>query len=192
MNPPLLSEHHYGEHWHNASVIIVAVFSTWFITGVLRGGFSWCIIVLAFCGGWPVQLVALPSHLLKTEAPLLTEVSADLILNDVASYYRRSIRRTHRNMEDDIRRASAVTRLETDEETVEWLNAFLSRFWIIYEPVLSSTIVGIVDPILAVSTPSFLDSISLTTFTLGTKSPRVESVRSYLRTEQDVVVRPCQ
>jgi len=45
------------------------------------------------------------------------------------------------------------------------------------------------DAILAASTPAFLDSIRLSTFTLGTKPPRVESVKSYPRVEDDIVVR---
>lgn len=65
----------------------------------------------------------------------------------------------------------------------------MSKFWLIYEPVLSSTVVGIVDGILVDQTPSFLDSIRLTTFTLGTKAPRVESIKSYPKSDPDIVVR---
>lgn len=65
----------------------------------------------------------------------------------------------------------------------------MSKFWLIYEPVLSSTIVGIADGILVDQTPAFLDSIRLTTFTLGTKAPRVESIKSFPKSDPDVVVR---
>jgi len=37
-------------------------------------------------------------------------------------------------------------------------------------------------------TPAFLDSIRLTTFTLGTKAPRLENVKSYAKSEPDIVV----
>ena len=64
----------------------------------------------------------------------------------------------------------------------------MSKFWLIYEPVLSSMVIGIVDGILVDQTPSFLDSIRLTTFTLGTKAPRVESIKSFPKSDPDVVV----
>jgi hypothetical protein len=35
----------------------------------------------------------------------------------------------------------------------------VQRFWLIYEPVLSATIVASVDQVLQVSTPAFLDSV---------------------------------
>lgn len=66
----------------------------------------------------------------------------------------------------------------------------MSKFWLIYEPVLSSTVVGVVDGILVDQTPAFLDSIRLTTFTLGTKAPRVESIKSFPKSDPDVVVSP--
>jgi len=37
----------------------------------------------------------------------------------------------------------------------------VQRFWLIYEPVLSATIVASVDQVLSVSTPGFLDSVSI-------------------------------
>jgi len=64
----------------------------------------------------------------------------------------------------------------------------MSKFWLIYEPVLSATVVQTVDGILVDQTPAFLDSIRLTTFTLGTKAPRVESVKAFPKSDPDVVV----
>lgn len=58
----------------------------------------------------------------------------------------------------------------------------MDRFWLIYQPVLSATIVGVVDQVLSVSTPSFLDSLALTDFTLGSKPPRIDHVRTYADT----------
>lgn len=45
-----------------------------------------------------------------------------------------------------------------------------------------------VDSILVDSTPGFLDSIRLTEFTLGTKAPRIESIKTYPKSESDVVM----
>ncbi|KAI8968003.1 C2 domain-containing protein [Mycotypha africana] len=105
----------------------------------------------------------------------------------LSTYYQTSIRRLRRNIRDDIQRELAINRLETETETADWINHFLSKFWLIYEPVLSAQIIGIADSILVESTPSFLDSIRLTTFTLGTKAPRIESVKTLTKTEPNIV-----
>src|SRR5690606_2749701 len=44
-----------------------------------------------------------------------------------------------------------------------------------------------VDQILSTATPAFLDSLRLETFTMGTTPPRLEHVRSYPKTEDDIV-----
>lgn len=64
----------------------------------------------------------------------------------------------------------------------------MTRFWIIYEPVLSATIVASVDQVLSVSTPAFLNSLRMTTFTLGTKPPRIDHVRTFPDTDEDIVI----
>ncbi|KAF9409138.1 hypothetical protein BGZ94_002044, partial [Podila epigama] len=46
----------------------------------------------------------------------------------------------------------------------------------------------VVDGILVDQTPAFLDSIRLTTFTLGTKAPRVENIKAFPKTDPDVVL----
>jgi Ca2+-dependent lipid-binding protein len=62
------------------------------------------------------------------------------------------------------------------------------KFWLIAEPAISAQVVGTADSILVENTPSFLDSIRLTTFTMGTKGPRIEGVKSYPKTDPNVVV----
>ena len=104
------------------------------------------------------------------------------------TYYRTSIRRVRRNFRDDINREMAKARLETDTESLEWMNSFLVKFWPIYAPVLSQTIVASVDQVLSTSTPAFLDSMRLETFILGTKPPRMEHVKTYPKTEEDIVM----
>ncbi|CAG8454346.1 2027_t:CDS:10 [Ambispora leptoticha] len=106
----------------------------------------------------------------------------------IATYFKHSMNRFYRNARSDISRELAKERLETDEESTEWLNEFMRRFWLIYEPVLSASIVQSVDAVLLTSTPSFLDSIRLSTFTLGTKPPHIESIKSYPKTEDDIVM----
>ncbi|KAG0287267.1 hypothetical protein BGZ96_008807 [Linnemannia gamsii] len=115
-------------------------------------------------------------------------VSLILIIAFGATYYKNSIRRFRRNARDDITRELIRNALENDSESTEWINNFMSKFWLIYEPVLSSTIVGVVDGILVDQTPAFLDSIRLTSFTLGTKAPRVENIKSFPKSDPDVVL----
>lgn len=105
-----------------------------------------------------------------------------------STYYNTSMRRTRQRARDDITREMAKKKMISEHESAEWINHFLSRFWLIYEPVLSATIIGIVDQILLQNCPPFLDSIRMTTFTLGTKAPRIDSVRTFPDTEEDIVM----
>jgi Ca2+-dependent lipid-binding protein len=111
-----------------------------------------------------------------------------LILAVSSTYYRTSIIRVRNRARDDINREMAKQRLETDFESAEWLNTFLLKFWVLYEPVLSATIVASVDQILSTQTPAFLDSLRLSKFTLGTKPPRIDHVKTYPKSEDDVVL----
>ncbi|TPX21172.1 hypothetical protein DIZ76_015126 [Coccidioides immitis] len=111
-----------------------------------------------------------------------------IIMAACGTYYRTSIRRTRRNFRDDINRELAKNRLETDTESLEWINSFLVKFWPIYAPVIGDTIINSVDQVLSTATPSFLDSLRLKTFILGTKPPRLEHVKTYPKTEVDTVL----
>lgn len=96
--------------------------------------------------------------------------------------------RVRRCARDDIQRELIKTRLASEHESADWMNNFLDRFWLIYEPVLSATVVASVDQILSTTTPAFLDSLRLTTFTLGTKAPRIDKVRTFPKTADDIVM----
>ena len=111
-----------------------------------------------------------------------------LVMAVCGTYYRTSIRRVRRNARDDLNREMAKNKLETDHESLEWINSFLVKFWPIYAPVLCDTIVGSVDQVLSSSTPAFLDSLKMKTFILGTKPPRLEHVKTYPKTEDDIVL----
>lgn len=111
-----------------------------------------------------------------------------LVLAVTGTYYRTSIRRLRRNVRDDITRESAVKKIESEEETMEWLNLFMTKFWVIYEPVLAATVVQIGNQVLAGSTPGFIESMAIESFTLGTKPPRVDHVRTFPKTEDDVSI----
>ncbi|EDR16040.1 uncharacterized protein LACBIDRAFT_227976 [Laccaria bicolor S238N-H82] len=111
-----------------------------------------------------------------------------IVLAICNTYYSTSIRRVRRHARDDIQRELVKTRLASEHESADWINNFLDRFWLIYEPVLSATVVSSVDQILSTNTPPFLDSIRLTEFTLGTKAPRIEKVRTFPKTDDDIVM----
>jgi Ca2+-dependent lipid-binding protein len=104
------------------------------------------------------------------------------------TYYRTSIRRVRRNARDDLNREMAKNRLETDTESLEWINSFLVKFWPIYAPVLCKSIVASVDQVLSTSTPSFLESLRMKEFVLGTKPPRLEHVKTYPKADDDIVL----
>lgn len=110
-----------------------------------------------------------------------------IVLSCCATYYRTSIRRVRRNIRDDLNREFAKTRLDSDVESLEWINSFLVKFWPIYAPVISATVINTVDGILSNATPGFLDSIKLEKFNLGSKPPRLEHVKTYPKTENDIV-----
>ncbi|KAH7170581.1 C2 domain-containing protein [Dactylonectria macrodidyma] len=111
-----------------------------------------------------------------------------LVMAICSTYYRTSLRRVRRNFRDDITREMSLKKLETDNESLEWINSFLVKFWPIYQPVLAQTIINSVDQVLSSATPAFLDSLKLKTFTLGTKPPRMEHVKTYPKTEDDIVM----
>ncbi|OCK83371.1 tricalbin [Lepidopterella palustris CBS 459.81] len=111
-----------------------------------------------------------------------------IIMAICGTYYRTSLRRVRRNFRDDINRELAKNKLETDTETLEWINSFLVKFWPIFAPVLCETIVNSVDQVLSTATPAFLDSLRMKQFILGTKPPRLEHVKTYPKAEDDIVL----
>ncbi|KAJ3286488.1 hypothetical protein HK104_009001 [Borealophlyctis nickersoniae] len=108
-----------------------------------------------------------------------------VILGMVGGAYRRHQKRLKRKIQNEVARQLGLKKLETDAESVEWLNLFLSKFWLQFEPGLSAGIKASIDGVLEASKPAFLDDLSLTTFTLGSQAPRIESIRSNPATNDD-------
>ncbi|KAL8713354.1 MAG: hypothetical protein Q9220_002553 [cf. Caloplaca sp. 1 TL-2023] len=111
-----------------------------------------------------------------------------IVMAICSTYYRTSIRRVRRNFRDDVNREMAKGKLENDTESLEWINSFLLKFWPIYAPVLCDTIIASVDQVLSTATPAFLDSLRMRFFTLGSKPPRMDHVKTYPRAEDDTVL----
>ncbi|KAI5453154.1 Tricalbin-2 [Naganishia albida] len=112
-----------------------------------------------------------------------------ILLAFCMSTYSISMDRTRARARDDIARELMKTRLVSETETADWINSLLDRAWLIAEPLLSATVVAMVDDILQNSPlPPGLDSIRMTTFTLGNKAPKIDSVRTYPMTPDDEVI----
>lgn len=59
-----------------------------------------------------------------------------ILLASCSTYYMTSMARVRQRARDDIQRELVKTPLTSEHESAEWINQFLDRFWLIYEPVL--------------------------------------------------------
>ncbi|SJM86719.1 related to Tricalbin-3 [Zygosaccharomyces bailii] len=94
-------------------------------------------------------------------------------------------RRFNRNVRDDLKRVTVQETLSQRTESTVWLNSFMSKFWVIYMPVLSQQVKDIVNPSLAGVAPGFgIDALSLAEFTLGSKAPAIQSISTNTKTDK--------
>lgn len=101
--------------------------------------------------------------------------------------YRAEFRRFNNNLRDDMQRVHAQDTLENKLESMEWLNSFLAKFWILYMPALSDLVITSTNLVLAeVSPPPPIDKVSLDKFTLGSKAPKIESIKSFTKLGKDL------
>lgn len=113
-------------------------------------------------------------------------LSLGLVFTFTTSVYRIEFRRFNRDIRDDMNRINASNRLENELETMEWLNSFLDKFWVIYMPALSEQVMYQANEVLKDQAPGFgIEALSLDEFTLGSKAPRVDSIKSYTMKGQD-------
>ncbi|XBW38821.1 hypothetical protein QEN19_004413 [Hanseniaspora menglaensis] len=105
-----------------------------------------------------------------------------------ASTLKKSMRRLNRNLRDDIKRVHINETLSDKTETINWLNQFLAKFWVIYMPVLSQQVKDGVNPALEEVTPGYgIDALTLNEFTLGTKAPTIDSIKSFTKKGKDII-----
>ena len=115
-------------------------------------------------------------------------LSLGLVLLFTNSVYRAEFRRFNRNIRDDMARVKANNRLVNELETMEWMNSFLDKFWVIYMPALSETVMFQANEVLKDQAPGFgIEKLSLDEFTLGSKAPRVDSIKSYTQKSHDII-----
>lgn len=113
-------------------------------------------------------------------------LSLGLVLLFTQSVYRAEMRRFNRNIRDDMTRINSSNRLENELETMEWLNSFMDKFWVIYMPALSETVLFQANEVMKDLAPGYgIEKLSLDEFTLGSKAPRVDSIKSYTRKGHD-------
>ncbi|KAJ1548185.1 hypothetical protein HK405_004027, partial [Cladochytrium tenue] len=82
-------------------------------------------------------------------------------------------------------RILGLRRVENESEYVEWLNKFVARLWTQMEPSLSDSIKSSVNSSLSAAKPAFMEDLSLSTFTLGSIAPRIETIRTIFKTSDD-------
>ncbi|AAS52831.1 AER148Wp [Eremothecium gossypii ATCC 10895] len=111
-----------------------------------------------------------------------------LVFFCTGSVYRAEMRRFARNTRDDLVRVTTAENLDQRPETTAWLNTFLAKFWVIYMPVLSQQVKEAVNPQLAGTAPGYgIDALTLDEFTLGSKAPTIDEIRSYPKKGANVV-----
>ncbi|VEU23183.1 DEKNAAC104313 [Brettanomyces naardenensis] len=108
----------------------------------------------------------------------------------VALYYRLSIRTYRQSIRMEAQREFSVAAIEDDFETLDWMNVFLEKLWPYVEPFVAEQVCDQANTILAdlPYLPDFVKQVWIHTFTVGTKAPRVDKVRTLERTSDDVTV----
>lgn len=66
-----------------------------------------------------------------------------------------------------------------DEETAEWLNFVLNRWWNFSEVSLCNLVRSSLNPVLEYSKPSFIETMELTEFSFGKKTPCLKYVKVF-------------
>ncbi|KAJ3140842.1 hypothetical protein HK100_008858 [Physocladia obscura] len=106
----------------------------------------------------------------------------------VNAAYRRNMLRIKDKVSVEASRVLGLRKLETEDETVEWFNRFLDKFWVQYEPGLSFGLKESIGSTLASIKPAFLDDLVLTVFTLGSVAPRIDKIKTIMQPADDLLV----
>ena len=106
-----------------------------------------------------------------------------------------SLDRTKRSIKAEVEKAYNLELINfqnedgawTNGERVEWLNAFVEKYWGMFEPILSEIIVGVVDPYLELYKPAFLDDLKFKEFSLGSNGIRINTIAMNRDVEDDII-----
>ncbi len=74
----------------------------------------------------------------------------------------------------------------SDVERVHWLNGVLQRLWQSISVSTKKIIIASVQPLLDSYRPSFITSLDITKFDLGTNAPRITGIR-LVPTEESII-----
>lgn len=110
----------------------------------------------------------------------------------VLTYFivRRRIDRLRLYHRHSVERAAARQKIDRHIESAEWLNFMIDRLWIVMEPAMSVRITEKVNTLMEANCPTFLDSMELREFTLGSCAPTILGTRVHPNTESDTIVCP--
>jgi Ca2+-dependent lipid-binding protein len=106
----------------------------------------------------------------------------------VSFVYSLNIKRLRQKIKNDALKEHQTGFLDSEKETIEWGNQFLSRFWNNYEPILSLSIKESVDAVLDTIKLPGVDEIRLSKFTLGSLPPRIDGIKTFTETGDEVLV----
>ncbi|CAB58375.1 tricalbin, C2 domain protein (phospholipid binding) ER-plasma membrane tethering protein Tcb1 [Schizosaccharomyces pombe] len=93
-----------------------------------------------------------------------------------------------RNIREEVVQELSKKNGDVDYETMSWFNTLLQRFWMLNEPEISKSVSTSVEQSIAEYLPSFIKEAAFSTFTLGSKAPRIDRVRTHPPVERDVVL----
>ena len=111
-----------------------------------------------------------------------------LILWYLSFLYAINTQRLRKKIKTMTRKEHLLQFVNSDEESMEWFNQLLYRYWQALEPSLSAQLKESISTILDGLKVSGLDEIRLTKFTLGSQPPRIESVKTFPSTDDEVIV----
>lgn len=114
-----------------------------------------------------------------------------IVISFFSIYYRASIKKYRSSIKELVQKEIVVQKVEDDYESMEWLNTLLDKFWPRIEPQVCQMVVEQVNDIL--STPGtipvpLIKKLWIDEFSLGIKTPRIERVKTFGNTANDVVV----
>lgn len=107
----------------------------------------------------------------------------------VSFVYSVNIKRLRTKIQNNALKDCQTGYLDSEKETIEWGNQFLLRYWNNYEPTLSLSIKESVDAILDTIKLPGVDEIRLSKFTLGSMPPRIDGIKTFTGTGDEVLVR---
>jgi Ca2+-dependent lipid-binding protein len=111
-----------------------------------------------------------------------------VILSVMSTFYFKNVERYKRKIRNQAWIEFSKYEMDGDLETVNWFNSFLTKYWVNYEPGLSESIKNTVDLSLDFYKPAALEELRLTTFTLGSQAPRINSIKTYPNTDSETLV----